>query len=81
MESCSGTLRCGGTMDWNTGRCLNGRYKRLPERDEAYQPPKSTRHTQCQPGTSVHRVYVNCISHVTLCHLLTHLGCVYNRSM
>jgi hypothetical protein len=35
----------------------------------------------CQPGTSVHRVHVNCISHVTLRHLLTHLGCVYNRSM
>jgi hypothetical protein len=30
----------------------------------------------CQPGTSVHRVHVNCISHVTLCHLLTHLRCV-----
>jgi hypothetical protein len=37
--------------------------------------------TCCQPGTSVHGVYVNFISHVTLCHLLTHLGCVYNRSM
>jgi hypothetical protein len=35
----------------------------------------------CQPGTSVHRVHVDCISHVTLCHLLTHLGYVYNRSM
>jgi hypothetical protein len=35
----------------------------------------------CQPGTSVHRVQVNCISHVTLRYLLTHLGCVYNRSM
>jgi hypothetical protein len=23
---------------------------------------------------------VNCISHVTLLYLLTHLGCVYNRS-
>jgi hypothetical protein len=34
-----------------------------------------------QPGTSVHRVHVNCISHVTLRHLLTHLGYVYNRSM
>jgi hypothetical protein len=27
------------------------------------------------------RYTVNCISHVTLCHLLCHLGCVYNRSM
>jgi hypothetical protein len=35
----------------------------------------------CQPGTSGHRVHVNCISHVTLRHLLTHLGCVYNRSI
>ena len=35
----------------------------------------------CQPGTSVHRVHVNSISHVILRHLLTHLGCVYNRSM
>jgi hypothetical protein len=35
----------------------------------------------CQPGTPLHRVYVNCISHLTLRHLLTHLGCVYNRSM
>jgi hypothetical protein len=35
----------------------------------------------CQPGTSVHRLHVNCISHVTLRHLLTHLGCVYNRSI
>jgi hypothetical protein len=34
-----------------------------------------------QPGTSVHKVHVNCISHVTLRHLLTHLGCVYNRSL
>jgi hypothetical protein len=36
--------------------------------------------TSCQPGTSVHG-YMYCISHVTLRHLLTHLGCVYNRSM
>jgi hypothetical protein len=36
---------------------------------------------QCQPGTSVHKVHVNCVSHVTLLCLLTHLGCVYNRSM
>jgi hypothetical protein len=35
----------------------------------------------CQHGTSVHKVHVNCISHVTLSHLLTHLGCVYNRSL
>jgi hypothetical protein len=35
----------------------------------------------CQPDTSVHMVHVNCISHVTLRHLLTHLGCVYSRSM
>jgi hypothetical protein len=35
----------------------------------------------CQPGTSVHRVHVNCISHVTLHRVLTYLGCVYNRSM
>jgi hypothetical protein len=35
---------------------------------------------KCQPGTSVHG-YMYCISHVTLRHLLTHLGCVYNRSM
>jgi hypothetical protein len=28
-----------------------------------------------------HKVHVNCISHVTLRHRLTHLGCVYNRSM
>jgi hypothetical protein len=38
-------------------------------------------HGKCQPGTSLHRVHVNCISHATLRHLLTHLGCVYNRSM
>jgi curved DNA-binding protein CbpA len=50
-------------------------------------PPSSRRDIRwncilsCQPGTSVHRVHVNCISHVTLRHLLTHLGCVYNRSM
>jgi hypothetical protein len=36
---------------------------------------------QCQLGTSVHKVHVNCVSHVTLLYLLTHLGCVYNRSM
>jgi hypothetical protein len=35
----------------------------------------------CQPGTSVHKIHVNCISHVTVRHLLTHLGCVYNRSL
>jgi hypothetical protein len=35
----------------------------------------------CQHGTPVHKVHVNCISHVTLCYLLTHLGCVYNRSL
>jgi hypothetical protein len=35
----------------------------------------------CQHGTPVHKVHVNCISHVTLRHLLTHLGCVYNRSL
>jgi hypothetical protein len=35
----------------------------------------------CQPGTSVHNIHVNCISHVTLRHRLTHLGCVYNRSL
>ena len=35
----------------------------------------------CQHGTPVHKVYVNCISHVTLRHLLTHLGCVYNLSL
>jgi hypothetical protein len=28
----------------------------------------------CQHGTSVHKIHVNCISHVTLRHLLTHLG-------
>ena len=43
--------------------------------------PRLVTETFCQPGTSVHKVHVNCISHVTLCHLLTHLGCVYNRSM
>jgi hypothetical protein len=43
-------------------------------------PHRATPH-KCQPGTSVHKVHVNCISHVTLCHLLTHLGCVYNRSL
>jgi hypothetical protein len=36
---------------------------------------------QCQPGTSVHKVHVNCVSHVTPLYLLTHPGCVYNRSM
>jgi hypothetical protein len=36
---------------------------------------------RCQPGTSVQRIHVNCISHVTLRHWLTHLGCVYNRSL
>jgi hypothetical protein len=35
----------------------------------------------CQPGTSVHKVHVNCITQVTLRHWLTHLGCVYNRSL
>jgi hypothetical protein len=35
----------------------------------------------CQPGTSFHKVHVNYISHVTLCHLLTHFSCVYNCSM
>jgi hypothetical protein len=35
----------------------------------------------CQPGTSVHKIHVNCITHVTLRHWLTHLGCVYNRSL
>jgi hypothetical protein len=35
----------------------------------------------CQPGTSIHRIHVNCISHVTIRHMLTHLSCVYNRSM
>jgi hypothetical protein len=37
--------------------------------------------TKVNPGTSVHKVHVNYISHVTLRHLLTHLGCVYNRSL
>jgi hypothetical protein len=36
---------------------------------------------RCQPGTSVHKIHMNCISHVTLRHLLTPLGCVYNRSL
>jgi hypothetical protein len=43
--------------------------------------PNLIRKQICQPGTSVHRIHVNCISHVTLCHWLTHLGCVYNRSL
>ncbi|KAF2821741.1 hypothetical protein CC86DRAFT_99967 [Ophiobolus disseminans] len=34
----------------------------------------------CQPGTSVHMVHCGLYLHVTLSHLLTHLGCVYNRS-
>jgi hypothetical protein len=37
--------------------------------------------SQCQLGTSVHKVHVNCVSHMTLRHLLTHLGCVYSRSL
>jgi hypothetical protein len=36
---------------------------------------------QCQLGTSVHKVHVNCVSYMTLRHLLTHLGCVYSRSL
>jgi hypothetical protein len=36
---------------------------------------------QCQLGTSVHKVHVNCVSHMTLRHLLTHLGCVFSRSL
>jgi hypothetical protein len=35
----------------------------------------------CQPGTSVHKVHRELHPHVTLSHALTHLGCVYNRSM
>jgi hypothetical protein len=35
----------------------------------------------CQPGTSVHKVHCELHPHVTLSHLITHLGCVYNRSM
>ena len=27
------------------------------------------------------RYTMNCISHVTLRHMLTHIGCVYNRSL
>jgi hypothetical protein len=34
----------------------------------------------CQPGTLVHKVYRELHPHVTLSHLLTHLGSVYNRS-
>jgi hypothetical protein len=34
-----------------------------------------------QHGTSVHKVHVNCISHVTLRHRLTDLVCLYNRSL
>jgi hypothetical protein len=36
---------------------------------------------QCQLGTSVHKVHVNCVSYMTLRHLLTRLGCVYSRSL
>jgi hypothetical protein len=36
---------------------------------------------QCQLSTSVHKVHVNCVSHMTLRHLLTHIGCVYSRSL
>jgi hypothetical protein len=35
----------------------------------------------CQPGTLVHKVNRELHPHVTLSYLLTHLGCVYNRSM
>jgi hypothetical protein len=31
--------------------------------------------------TLVHKVHVNCISHVTLRHLITYLGRVHNRSL
>jgi hypothetical protein len=36
---------------------------------------------KCQHGTSVYKVHVNCISDMTFCYLLTHLGCIYSCSM
>jgi len=35
----------------------------------------------CQTGTLVHLVHGELHPHVTLRHLLTHRGCVYNRSL
>jgi hypothetical protein len=35
----------------------------------------------CQPGTLVHKVHRDLRPDMTLNHLLTHLGCVYNRSI
>jgi hypothetical protein len=35
----------------------------------------------CQPGALVCKVRCELYPHVTIRYLLTHLGCVYNRSM
>jgi hypothetical protein len=56
------------------------KHTREKEKSKAYA--KAIQHQpRCQHGTSVHKVHVNCISHVILSHLLTHLGCVYNCSL
>jgi hypothetical protein len=48
---------------------------------EARSMPERKEGSYCQPGTSDHKIPVNCISHVSLRHLLTHVGCRYNRSL
>ena len=70
------------TLIWSVtthGKAINNALQR--ECDRISPSSKPGNFVICQPGTSVHKVHVNCISHVILCHLLTHLGCVYNRSM
>jgi hypothetical protein len=74
---------CGKTGCWSTNHTLEER-KRSKAQYIAHceiTGEQMEYNVFCQHGTPVHKVHVNCTSHVTLRHLLTHTGCVYNLSL
>jgi hypothetical protein len=80
MVTTRGDKRRTGQRDFHIKTCSETKPKAPPERTFQCRTLHDAS-LKCQPGTLVLEVHRELRPHVTLSHLLTHLGCVYNRSM